>query len=456
MDSKRIVVVGDIMMDEYIYGDVNRVSPESCCPILQEGKHSFQLGGAANVAFQIRQLGAEVSLVGVVGNDSYGDEVLGMLKSEGIDCENVFIHNTKTTCKKRYINHLNQQMFRSDIEEPDNLSESEMAKVLQFISSKDLSCITISDYNKGVVSNDVCQEIINQGRKQNIIVLVDIKEPKIKKYHGATFVKGNKKEVSGMMSTMNMNNINESMISLREELGASVLVMTCGGEGIIAVDEKGNRYNYPAEEHYVFDVTGAGDIVTAYCSYLISNNYQLKQVLYYANKAANIKVERFGNSHVGLDEIFPECTKIISLQQLKENHQGKRIVFTNGCFDIVHAGHIDMLQKAKLMGDILVVAVNSDESARKLKGNDRPYNTLDERIKVLSAIACVDYIIPFEELTPIHLIEEIHPSVLVKGGDYTEETIVGADFVRSYGGEVSVVPFTYNTSSSKLIKHVPK
>lgn len=455
MDSKKIVVVGDIMIDEYIYGDVNRVSPESCCPILHEKNQSFQLGGAANVAFQIKRLGADVSLVGIVGNDSHGNEILGMLKKEGIDCENVFVHKMKTTCKKRYINHLNQQMFRSDIEEPANLTESEIEQVLQFISRKDVSCITISDYNKGVVSDDVCSKIIIQGRWHNAVVLVDIKEPKVEKYQGATVVKGNKKEVFGMISSLNMNNGIESIASLRKKLQASVLVMTCGGDGIIAVDERGNHYNYPAEERHVFDVTGAGDIVTAYCSYLISNNYQLKQVLYYANKAANIKVERFGNSHVGLDEVLPEYTKNIYLQQLKERTKGKRIVFTNGCFDIVHAGHIDMLQKAKSMGDILVVAVNNDESVRKLKGADRPYNTLDKRTKVLSAIACVDYIIPFEDLTPIHLIEEIHPSVLVKGGDYTGKNIVGAEFVKSYGGEVCIIPFVYNTSSTQLIEHLP-
>ena len=227
--------------------------------------------------------------------------------------------------------------------------------------------------------------------------------------------------------------------------------MTCGGEGIIAIDKDNNIYELPAEERHVFDVTGAGDIVTAFCSFLISDGYNIRQALYYANKAANIKVERFGNSSVSLDEVLGLHNKTITPKQLKERTKGKKMVFTNGCFDVIHAGHIDMLQKAKSKGDVLVVAINSDDSVHRIKGNERPINSLEERVVVLSAIGCVDYIIPFEEDTPRALIEEVCPDVLVKGGDYSVDKIVGADFVKSNGGEVCTIPFVYNTSTTKLL-----
>jgi D-beta-D-heptose 7-phosphate kinase/D-beta-D-heptose 1-phosphate adenosyltransferase len=454
MEAKHIAVIGDIMMDEYIYGDVDRVSPESCCPVLHERKRSFQLGGAANVAFQLKRLGAEVSLVGIVGDDKMGKQILAMLKKERIDCSIVFAHKVRTTCKSRYINHLNQQMFRSDVEEPSVLDNSEIDIVLQYIGQKKISAVIISDYNKGVASKELCREVITLGRKKNKLVLVDIKEQDIDKYRGATIVKGNKKEVMGLWTTCHEQIDKEKALAkLRKELDTSLLVMTCGGEGISAIDDNDKYYRYPAEEHHVFDVTGAGDTVTAYCSFLLSNGFDLDQSLYYSNKAASIKVGRFGNSCVYFDEVVGGQTKLVTMKQLQDRIKGKRVVFTNGCFDVIHAGHVDLLQKAKELGEVLVVALNGDESIRKIKGCDRPFNSLDERIKVLSSISYVDYIITFDTITPLSLIKEICPAVLVKGGDYTIDSIVGADFVRNNGGDVQVIPFVYETSTTKLLKH---
>lgn len=453
MDAKHIIVIGDIMMDEYIYGDVDRVSPESCCPILHENKRSFQLGGAANVAFQLRRLGAEVSLVGIVGDDKIGNQVLALLKKERIDCSNVFIHKVRTTCKSRYINHLNQQMFRSDVEEFSVLDHSEIEMVLQYIGQNRISAVTISDYNKGVISKGLCKKVITQGKEQNKLILVDIKEQDIDKYRGATIVKGNKKEIMGLLATCREQiEKGEALAKLRERLDTSLLIMTCGSDGISASDDKDKYYRYPAEEHHVFDVTGAGDTVTAYCAFLLSNGFDLDQMLYYSNKAASIKVERFGNSCVYYDEVVGGQTKLVTTKQLQSRIRGKRVVFTNGCFDVIHAGHIDLLQKAKQMGDVLVVAVNGDESIRKIKGSDRPFNPLDERIKVLSSISYVDYIVTFDTPTPLNLIKKICPSVLVKGGDYSVDSIVGADFVKENGGEVLIIPFVYETSTTKLLK----
>ncbi len=450
--QETIIVIGDIMLDEYIFGDVNRVSPESCCPILLETHRSYQLGGAANVAKQLVELGSNVRLVGVIGTDNAGEKVTNLLHKAHIDCSGVFVHNIVTTCKSRYINNLHQQMFRADNECLGSLVVDEMEMLTNLISHDETECVVVSDYNKGVISTAVCKAIISCAKKYNKKVIVDIKEPSIEKYHGATIVKGNKREVLGLLGSHHQTQDVKSVLpKIREKLNTSLLIMTCGGEGIIAIDKENNIYELPAEERHVFDVTGAGDIVTAFCSFLISDGYNIRQALYYANKAANIKVERFGNSSVSLDEVLGLHNKTITPKQLKERIKGKKMVFTNGCFDVIHAGHIDMLQKAKSKGDVLVVAINSDDSVHRIKGNERPINSLEERVNVLSAIGCVDYIIPFEEDTPRVLIEEVCPDVLVKGGDYSVDKIVGADFVKSNGGEVCTIPFVYNTSTTKLL-----
>lgn len=447
-----IIVIGDIMLDEYIFGDVNRISPESCCPILLETHRTYQLGGAANVARQIKELGAEVKLVGTVGNDNDGKKLTRILRETGIGCEYVFVHEFITTRKSRYINNLNQQMFRTDKECHAYLNASEAEMLTSLICKDEVSCIVISDYNKGVVSTELCAKVISCARSNKKNVFVDIKEPSIEKYHGATIVKGNKSEIFGLLNSQYQEqDIKAILPKLREKLDTSLLIMTCGGDGIVAIDKEGHIYELPAEERHVFDVTGAGDVVTAFCAYFTSIGYDTAEVLRYANRAANIKVERLGNSVVGLYEVMNCPNKTITPKRLKERAKGKKVVFTNGCFDVIHAGHIDMLQKAKTKGDILVVAINSDDSVHRLKGNERPINSLEERVVVLSAIGCVDYIIPFEEDTPRALIEEVCPDVLVKGGDYSVDKIVGADFVKSNGGEVCTIPFVYNTSTTKLL-----
>ena len=232
--------------------------------------------------------------------------------------------------------------------------------------------------------------------------------------------------------------------------------MTCGEEGIKAVDNNSNIISIPSQKQMVFDVTGAGDVVTSYISYFFRRNFPFNHILYFANKAASIKVERFGNSFVGVDEVLNKQGKEINKSDFLKISFDKKVVFTNGCFDILHAGHIDLLQKAKELGDILVVGLNSDESIKRIKGDKRPINKLDYRIKMLSSIQCVDYIIVFDEETPLDLIEAIKPDVLVKGGDYQIDDIVGAEIVQSNGGRVLTIPFVYNISTTDIINKIIK
>ena len=454
-DSKKgIVVIGDIMLDEYIYGTVNRVSPESCCPILKTQKDSVQLGGAANVAYQIHELGRKTILVGIIGNDKSGQILKKELSHYTIDCTFVFEHNTITTKKTRYVNDVHQQMFRVDEEEYSILSPDELNHIISFLSnhSDEIDCIILSDYNKGVLTKDSCQAIINFAKEVCIPTIVDVKVPEIEKYRNATLIKGNKKEFSAFFSSSELEkaNLESNMCMLKQKANASYIVVTLGKAGIAGVDSNEHFIEHRANQVMVYDVTGAGDIVTAYLGVLL-NQMPFDKVLGLANKAAEIKVTKFGNSHVSFCELFPSGVKTKNSAEIVELTKGKSVVFTNGCFDVLHAGHIDLLQYAKTKGDILVVGLNTDDSIRRLKGINRPVNNLEMRIKVLSAINDVDYIVCFSDDTPEKIIREIKPNVLIKGGDYSLENIVGADFVQQYGGIVESMPFHYHLSTTRIL-----
>lgn len=453
-NKKCIVVIGDIMLDEYVYGTVSRVSPESCCPILNNQKTSVQLGGAANVAYQIRELGRNTMLVGIIGKDEAGETLKNELSRYSLDCQFVFEHNTVTTKKTRYVNDVHQQMFRVDKEEYNVLSTEEINQIISYFSNhaEDIDCIILSDYNKGVLTKDSCQAIINSAREVNIPTIVDIKVPDIDKYKNATLIKGNQKEFLAFFCSTEMEHVDlDSKIrTLKQNSNATYVVVTLGKAGIAGIDSKNNFIKHSSNQVMVYDVTGAGDVVTAYLGVLFKTR-PFDKVLWLANRAAEIKVTKFGNSHVSFNEICPSGDKIKNAEEISILTKGKNVVFTNGCFDILHAGHIDLFQYAKTRGDVLVVGLNTDDSIKRLKGKDRPINSLEMRTKVLSAISEVDYIVCFDEDTPEKIIRIINPSVLIKGGDYTIDNIVGADYVQHYGGMVETVPFHFSTSTSKIL-----
>ncbi len=450
------VVIGDVMLDKYVYGTVERVSPESCCPILKETSCEYQLGGAANVAKQLRRMGANVVLIGIVGKDNNGERIRQLLTQEKIDISFLFNYDTVTICKTRYINDLHLQMFRKDTEAFFSFTPDDEKAILESISKKTIDSIVISDYNKGTVSKTLCHKVICWANRLDIDIIVDIKEPDIHKYKGATIVKGNKTEIRNLLEQLpDKKSTKGSLIQLRKALDTKILVVTCGENGIMAVDENATFTEYPCQKQMVFDVTGAGDIVTSYISFFLNKkNMSFDRILYYSNKAASIKIGRLGNSYVGINEVLNESKKTITTTEFTKLKNGSKVVFTNGCFDIVHAGHIDLLQKAKREGDILVVGLNSDDSIKKIKGANRPVNKLELRIKILSSIQYVDYIIVFDDDTPIKIIEAIKPDVLVKGGDYSFNNIVGADYVCAHGGRVITIPFIYNISTTDIINKI--
>lgn len=453
-NNKKIVVIGDIMLDEYVWGTINRVSPESCCPVLLSNQTSFQLGGAANVAYQIHALGNDVILAGVIGHDEPGNILAENLLRNSIDCRFVFKHDIVTTTKKRYVNDVHQQMFRVDKEERGHLSTTEISNIVTYLkqNAESINCIVLSDYNKGVLTNESCQSIITAARIVDLPIIIDIKTADIARYKGATIIKGNSKEIGSMLNHIGISNniTKENICFLKQQANVSLVVVTLGKEGIAGIDNNNNYIKHNANQVLVYDVTGAGDIVTAYISVLF-NIKPFGEVLKIANKAAGIKVTKFGNSKVLFNEVIEADNKIKEAYEISSIAKGEKIVFTNGCFDILHAGHVDLLQYAKSKGDILVVGLNTDESIRRIKGKNRPVNNLEMRIKVLSAICVVDYIVCFREDTPEKIIHEIKPDVLIKGGDYTLENIVGADYVLKRGGIVEAMPIHYHVSTTQIL-----
>lgn len=447
----QVVVVGDVMLDEYIMGTVTRVSPESCCPILLKQNSQYQLGGAANVAYQLSKLGREVVLFGIVGNDSTSHIMQKLLKECNV-VSHLFEHNICTTKKTRFINDVMQQMFRFDEETYEIFSESDLNTIHNYIicNYSHIDCIVLSDYNKGVLDNHNCQSIINLANKLNIASIVDIKVQTKERYIGATVIKGNKKEITSFFNNAGLPRTETELQSLKDMFMAEAIIITEGKDGIAMFNDNG-YYHTSSRQVSVYDVTGAGDVVTAYLAYL-HGTMPLMEIIDIANIAASIKVGRLGNSHVKLKEITSNNDKIIELEDFLSISRGKRIAFTNGCFDILHAGHVELLHYAKTKGDLLVVALNSDESIKRLKGNKRPVNNFELRATVLSAIEDVDYIIKFEEDTPLDLIKKISPYALIKGGDYSIDTIVGSNYVLSYGGIVCAMPITYDISTTQILR----
>lgn len=446
----QILVIGDLMLDKYIGGPVERISPEAPCPVFYKKSVTNQLGGVANVAAQLKQLGANVILAGCIANDEAGKAIINAANDKHISTELISIDKTKTTVKSRFIANTHQQVMRLDDEQIEIGSTEFYENLYSFIREykSDLSIVVLSDYEKGVLSLDVTQTIITLCNHLGIPSIVDIKSADSKKYKGATIVKGNEKEFARMFSLEqedieDINNIH----NLIHYLNSKLLVITLGRKGLIACNAD-NKYCFKSSERNVYDVTGAGDVVTAYISYLFSQDYRTSDILDLANRAAGI-IEHLGNSIVSMEDVL--YNKIRSIEHICEVCKNKKVVFTNGCFDIIHSGYITLLKEASELGDILIVGLNSDNSIMRLKGSNRPINNLENRINVLSAISYVDYIVVFEDDTPIGIIKHLKPDYLVKGGDYRIENIVGADYVKSYGSNVCIIPFREDISTTSII-----
>ena len=442
--KKKITVIGDVMIDWYLHGESSRISPEAPVPVVNFKESKFQLGGAANVANNLKHLEIEPFLIGAVGKDHFGSLLKEHLKVEKIKFNLLSEKSFKTICKQRLMSS-NQQLARIDYEQ--YFHTSKLSNILNTftknIAKTDL--IIVSDYGKGTVSN--ARKLIQSARKFKKKILIDPKGKDFTKYKGANLITPNKSEFENIMGKVgSKKDLENKAKKMLEHLDLESLIVTLGSEGMYVLTKSNKKIfgsfinAYPQE---VFDVSGAGDTMMSALGAALSEDNDIFSAAEFANLAASISVSKLGTSTVSKDEVT-------NLEASKSNKE-QVIVFTNGCFDIIHSGHLDLLKEAKSYGDKLIVGLNSDKSVRKLKGPERPIIGQSERKKILSALKFVDEVIIFNEENPLKLIKKLKPSILVKGADYTKEQVVGAAFVESYGGETKLVKLTKGKSSSKII-----
>jgi len=465
--NTHVLVIGDIMLDRYIWGDVERVSPEAPVPIVRAVHRSERPGGAANVAMNLTGLGAKASLFGFCGQDADRECLEGCLEKAGVTAHLTSVKTHPTTTKLRIVAG-QQQMLRLDMEKTEEYSaeayEDLIAKVEAGIPSAD--AIVLSDYAKGVLSENVCQRLIEKAREQGIPVLVDPKQRSFTRYRGATTICPNLNELSVAtdVAAKDLGTVLSAGQAMVSELGLEYLTVTLSEKGIALLRAE-DRSISPAVARQVFDVSGAGDTVIATLALSLASGLEIETAVQLANVAAGIVVSKLGTVPIARDELLtslmPEIElqareKVLTTDRLKTRvsawrSSGESVVFTNGCFDLLHIGHITLLEDARRQGDRLIVGINSDASVSRLKGPTRPMVGQRDRAYVLAALAAVDAVVIFDEPTPLQLIEALRPDVIVKGGDYNEDTVVGAKEVRSWGGRVKIVPIVEGFSTTKLI-----
>jgi D-beta-D-heptose 7-phosphate kinase/D-beta-D-heptose 1-phosphate adenosyltransferase len=469
LSDVKILVVGDVMLDRYWHGDTARISPEAPVPVVRVSDFEDKAGGAANVAKNIVHLGAQASLLGIIGEDDNGQSLQASLEKEGISSLLVKQNQAPTITKIRILSR-SQQVVRLDIEQSfsqqhANLLSAEFERLID-----QFEMVLFSDYNKGSLAN--IGAMIDVAKKAGKTVLVDPKSKDLAVYAGADYVTPNLTEyqaAGGVSGDEQQIAQSAKKIIADCRLGAMLLTRSEQGMSLITATEK---FDYPAQTLEVADVTGAGDTVIATLAVMLATQMPASQAVEIANIAAGITVTRLGAATLSPEELSSKLTAYLErtgahyhptadevFERIEQaRRRGDKIVFTNGCFDILHAGHVRYLAQAKTRGDKLVVGLNNDDSITRLKGADRPVNSLQERATVLTALAAVDWVIPFgsveENDTPANLIQQLKPDVLVKGGDYKIEDIAGADFVLANGGNVEVLEFVNDCSTSKVISKI--
>jgi D-beta-D-heptose 7-phosphate kinase / D-beta-D-heptose 1-phosphate adenosyltransferase len=463
----RIWVVGDVMLDEYVSGAVERISPEAPVPVVRARGSEHRLGGAANVAGQIAALGAQVRLAGIVGEDAAGAQLLALCERAGIDASAVQrLSGRQTTRKLRVLGH-SQQLLRVDWEDLEPCAPPATLRLLSKLADGvQPDAIILSDYAKGVLTPDVIAGVTRA--RGTIPVVVDPKHTDFARYRGATTVTPNLRElesaVGRALSLEDMPNIAAAARELMRRGGLESMVVTLGHRGMLVVPRDAPETTVPAIRHEVYDVTGAGDTAIAVLTLALAARAPLAVAAQLANAAAGLTVTQVGAVAVSVDAIRDVLTarpegKLLSRRELARRAaawrtEGKRIVFSNGCFDLLHAGHLALLGHAAKLGDVLVLAINSDSSVKRLKGPERPLVPQAERAALLAALTFVDAVTIFEEDTPLAVLEEVRPHVLVKGGDYQPSEVVGRELVEGLGGRVEIVPLTPDKSTSSLLERI--
>ena len=461
-----ILVIGDLMIDHYLWGSCDRISPEAPVQVVNVKKESSVLGGAGNVINNLFTLGATVDVISVIGDDNVANELKSLLEKIKISTSNLIVENNRKTSKKSRLIASQQKVLRYDMESIDDINEESHKEIISNLEKniKKYSSIILSDYGKGVLTTKLTQDIINIANKNEVKVLVDPKGKDYSKYKGSYTLTPNKKEAQEAtnIDIKDENSLINALKDLKEKCDLEVSLITLSEQGIAIFDE--NLTIKPTVAREVYDVTGAGDTVIASIAFALGNDLNINEAVSFANLAAGVVVGKLGSATTTLDEIyeyesslhksnsnshiktFEEIEKLAS----KLHSLGKKIVFTNGCFDILHVGHVKYLEEARSYGDVLILGLNADSSVKKLKGESRPINNQDDRAYILASLESVDYVVIFEEETPYELIKLIKPHVLVKGGDYEGKDVVGQDIAD----ELKLVKFVDGKSTTNTIKRI--
>ncbi len=466
-----VLVVGDLMLDEYLWGRAERVSPEAPVPVVDVARQELRLGGAGNVINNLVALGCRVGIVSVLGNDADGAVVKQLLADKGLELSGVFTVSGRVTTRKTRVVATGQQMIRVDRESRAAIEDAlkdRLAESYEQLLSAGVQAVILSDYGKGTLTSPLLRRLIDLARQAGVPVLVDPKGFDFKKYSGASIITPNRKEASLATGRVleNAEDILDLGESMRRELALDALLITRSEEGMTLFLEDGSRH-LRANAREVYDVSGAGDTVIAVLGAALGAGLDFTSAAELANLAAGVAVGKIGTSTVSCEEILFEAggqslemdRKIKGrdslqtiLQELQD--QGRKVVFTNGCFDLLHVGHIKYLQAARQLGDLLVLGLNTDASIRRLKGQKRPLIDQTERSHILAALSCVDFVTVFDEDTPLELIRTLRPDILVKGGDYDLDGVVGRELVESYGGRVELIQFVDGRSTTNIINKI--
>ena len=461
-----ILVVGDLMLDHYLWGSSDRISPEAPVPVIDINDESEVLGGAGNVINNLKALGANVMVASAIGSDENGRRLMAMLKSLYINTDALINENGRKTTRKSRVIASHQQVVRFDSESRQEITQEVADKILSSVKRNIfmIDIVLLSDYGKGVLSEYLTQNIIDLAKKHNKKILIDPKGRDYSKYRGATLVTPNRKEASEAtgIDIVDDESLKRAGFWLKNELDLDMAMITLSEEGMAIFSDDIYKIDTVAKE--VYDVTGAGDTVLSALGFVLSIGGDIKEAARVANAAAAVVVGKIGSATATWDEIIEyentlhESTTELrirkrdslakTVERLKS--EGKKIVFTNGCFDILHIGHVKYLEIAKSFGDVLIVGVNSDNSVRRLKGESRPVNTEYDRAYILASLDAVDFVTIFDEDTPYDLISLLKPHILVKGGDYRGKEVVGSDLVD----EVRLVDFVDGKSTTKIIEKI--
>ena len=463
-----ILCIGDIILDSYIHGKVNRISPEAPIPIFKYESERFVLGGAGNVARNVVSGGGLCTLISVVGDDKEQKVLKKLIReTKNLKAELIF-SDRKTSLKQRYISG-QQQILRVDNESTKDIGQNCEKRVMEVFKKhiKRTDLVILSDYDKGVLTQRLLKKIILLSKKCNKTTIVDPKKRSFSVYSGSDIITPNLNELlKENNSNLFKHTSEEGLIrKISEELikqyKFSSIITTRSSNGMTIVSRNNKSHNLSSKALEVYDVSGAGDTVVAYLSLSLASGMNIEESAKIANRAAGISVGKLGTACVFKDEVFENELfekKIVSTNEafflLKKLSSTKKIGFTNGCFDLIHSGHISYLKKSKKYCDILILAINGDESVKKLKGKSRPSLSLDERIKILSSLEFIDLIITFDEPTPLKLIRKLKPDILFKGKDYKIEDVVGSKEILKWGGKTILINYEKNKSTTDIIKRI--